>query len=86
MLFFSPTCSFIRTKHVSYKGISRKTNKTLARSFHFTFRYLDDVFSLSNSLLCDFVDRTYTIALDTTATDKSASYRDLHSETDSERW
>jgi len=60
---------------------------SLARSFNFTFRYIDDVLSLNNSRFCDFVDRIYPIELeikDTTDTDRSASYLDLHLEIDSE--
>jgi hypothetical protein len=54
---------------------------------YFTFRYIDDVLSLNNSRFGDFVDRIYPIELkikDTTDTDKSASYLDLHLEIDSE--
>jgi hypothetical protein len=57
--------------------------KKLARSFNFTFRYIDDVLSLNNSRFGDFVDRIYPIELeikDTTDTDRSASYLDLHLE------
>ena len=53
----------------------------LARSFNFTFRYIDDVLSLSNSRFGDFVDRIYLIEFEiknTTVTDRSASYIDLH--------
>ena len=60
--------------------------KKLARSFNFTFRYIDDVLSLNNSRLCDFVDRIYPIEFEiknTTDTDRSASYIDLHLEIDS---
>ena len=87
MLLFSPTCSFIRMRQTSYKGFSRKNEKKLARSFNFTFRYIDDVLSLNNSRLGDFVDRIYPIELeikDTTNTDRSASYLDLHLDIDSE--
>ena len=48
---FSLTCSFIRMRQTSYRGFSRKTKKKLARSFNFTFRYIDDIFSLNNSRL-----------------------------------
>jgi hypothetical protein len=47
------------------------------------FRYIDDVLSLNNSRFGDFVDRIYPIELeikDTTNTDRSASYLDLHIE------
>jgi hypothetical protein len=53
------------------------------------FRYIDDVLSLNNSRVGDFVDRIYPIELeikDTTATDMSASYLDIHIEIDSEGW
>ena len=58
----------------------------LARSFNFTFRYIDDVLSLNNSRFGDFVDRIYPIEFEiknTTDTDRSASYIDLHLEIDS---
>ena len=51
-------------------------------SFIFTFRYKDDVLSLDN-----YVDHIYPIEpeiKDTTETDRSASYLDLHLEIDSE--
>jgi hypothetical protein len=60
---------------------------SLARSFNFTFRYIDDVRSLNNSRFGDFVDRIYPIELeikDTTDTYRSASYLDLHLKIDSE--
>ena len=62
-------------------GLLKKNEKKLARSFNFTFRYIDDVLSLNNSRFGDFVDRIYPIELeikDTTDTDTSASYLDLH--------
>jgi hypothetical protein len=76
----------------SYKAdfiqwLLKKNEKKLARSFNFTFRYIDDVFSLSNSRFGDFVDRIYPIELeikDTTDTERSASCRDIHLEVDSE--
>ena len=69
------------------QGLLKKNEKKLARSFNFTFLYLDDVLSLNNSRFGNFVDRIYPIELeikDTTDTDRSASYRDLHLEIDSE--
>ena len=65
----------------------KKNEKKLARSFNFTFRYIYDVLSLNNSRFGDFVDRIYPIELeikDTTYTDRSASYLDLHLNIDSE--
>ena len=73
----------------SIQGLLKKKKKKLARSFNFTFRNIDDVLSLNNSRFGDFVDRIYPIALkmkDTTDTDQSASYLDLHLEIDSEGW
>ena len=69
------------------QGLLNKNGKKLARSFNFTFRYIDDVLSLNNYRFGDFVDRIYPIELeikDTTDTDRSASYFDLHLEIDSE--
>ena len=54
------------------QGLLKKNEKKLARSFYFTFRYVDDVLSLNNSRFGDFVDRIYPIELeikDTTDTD-----------------
>ena len=69
------------------QGLLKKNEKKLARSFNYTFRYIDDVLSLNNSRFGDFVDRIYPIELeirDTTDTDRSVSYLDLHLEIDSE--
>ena len=65
----------------------QKHEKKLSRSFNFKFRYIYDVLSLNNSRFGDFVDRIYPIELEiknTTDTDRSASYLDLHLEIDSE--
>ena len=84
VLLFPPICSFIRMRQTSYRGFSRKIEKKLSRSFNFTFRYIGDVLSLNNSRFGDFVDRIYPIEIkDTTDTDRSASYLDLHLEIDS---
>ena len=59
---------------------SREKEKKLARSFNFTFRYIDDVLSLNNSRFGDFVDCIYPIELeikDAIDTDRSPSYFDL---------
>jgi hypothetical protein len=69
------------------QGILNKNEKKLARSFNFTFRYIDDVLSINNSRFGDFVDRIYAIELEikvTIDTDRSASYLDLHLEIGSE--
>jgi hypothetical protein len=67
------------------QGLLKRKEKKLARSFNFMFRYIDDVLSLNNSRLGDFVHRVYPIELemkDTTYTDRSASYLDLQLEID----
>jgi hypothetical protein len=76
LFFYSYDVDFIQ-------GIHKKNEKKLARSFHFTFRYIDDVLSLNNSRFGGFVDRIYPIELeitDTTNTDRSDSYLDLNLE------
>jgi hypothetical protein len=68
------------------QGLLKKNEKKLPQSFNFTFRYIDDVRSLNNSRFGDFVDRIYPIELeinDTTYTNRSASYLDLHLEINS---
>ena len=53
------------------------TQKKLSQSFNCTFRYTDDVLSLSNSQFGDLIHRFYHIELeikDTTDTYRSASY------------
>ena len=42
----------------------KKNEMKLARSFNFTFRYIDDVLSPNNSRFSDFVDRIYPIELE----------------------
>jgi hypothetical protein len=69
------------------QGLLNKNKKKLARSFHFTFRYIDDVLSLNNSRFGNCVDRIYLIELeikDTIDTDRSASYLELHLDIDNE--
>ena len=59
------------------QGLLKKNEKKLARSFKFTFSYIDDVLSLNNSRFGDFVDRIYPIELeikDTTDTDRSVGF------------
>ena len=64
------------------QGLLKKNEKKLARSFNFTFRYIDNILSLDNSRFGDFVDRIYPIELG--IKDTSASYLDLHIEIGSE--
>ena len=76
LFFYSYEADFIQ-------GLLKKHEKKLARFFNFTFRYIDDVLSLNNFRFGDFVDRIYPIELeikDTTDTDRSDSYLDLHLE------
>jgi hypothetical protein len=64
-------------RQTSYRGFSRKTKRS----------YIDDVLSLNISRFGDFGDRIYPIELeikDTTDTEMSAPYLDLHLEIDSE--
>jgi hypothetical protein len=76
LFFYSHDVDFIQR-------ILKKNEKKLARSFNFTFRYIDDVLSLNNSRFGDFVDRIIPIELeikDITNTDRSDSYLDLNLE------
>jgi hypothetical protein len=69
------------------QGMLTKNDKNLARSFNFTFRYIDDVPSLNNSKFGDSVDRIYSIELeitDTTDTHRSATFLDIRLEIDNE--
>ena len=71
-----------------HTGASNVTynEKKLVRSFHFTFRYIDDILSLNNSKFGDIVERIYSTELeikDTTDIATSVSYIDLHHEIDS---
>jgi hypothetical protein len=80
LFFYSYEADFIQ-------GFLKKNEKKLAQSFNFTFLYIYDVLSLSNSRFDDFVDRIYPFELeikDTTDTNRSASYLDLHLEIDGE--
>ena len=70
------------------QGLLQKKKKKLARSFKFTFCYIDDVLSLNNCKFGDFVDRIHPIEVeikDATDTARSASYLNIHLEIDSER-
>ena len=55
------------------QGLLTKNEKKLTRSFHFTFRYIDDVLSINNYRFGNFVDRICPIVVeikDVTDTDK----------------
>ena len=64
-----------------------KKDRKLALSFNLTFRYIDDVLSLNNPRFGDFLHLIYPKELeikDTTDSEKSASYLDLHLEIDTQ--
>ena len=61
--------------------VLKKNEKKLALFFNFNFRHIDDVLSLNNCKFCDLVELEIK---DTTNTDRSASYLDLHLKIDSE--
>ena len=82
-----PLADLFLYSHEAYfiQGLLKKSERKLARSVNFTFRYIDDVLSLNNNRFGDFVDRIYLVEFeikDTTDTDMSASYLDLHIEID----
>ena len=61
-------------------NLCKAKTRYLAKSFNFTFRYIDDVLSLNNSKFGDYVDFIYPEELeikDTTDTSTSASYLDI---------
>ena len=69
------------------QGLLKKNKKLDPLISHST--NINDVLSLNNSRFGDFVDCIYPIELeikDTTDTDRSASYIDLHLDIDSEGW
>ena len=62
------------------KNLCKSGKKILARSFGFTFRYIDDVLSLNNPKFGDYVSFIYPEELeikDTTDSLTSASYLDI---------
>jgi hypothetical protein len=66
-------------KLVKYKKIYE------ARTFHFTYRYIDDVLSINNSRFAEFLPLIYPSELEikeTTDTASSASFLDLYLEFD----
>ena len=78
LFLFSYEANFIQ-------GLLKKNKKKLAQSFNFKFRCMDDALSLNNSRFGEFINWIYPIKLevkDTTDTDRSASYLDLHLESE----
>ena len=67
------------------EGLLQRKEGKLARSFNFSFRYIDDDLSLNNPPFGDFLHLIYPKELeikDTTDTERSAPYLDLHLEID----
>ena len=63
------------------QNLIKQGNRTLAKMFNLTFRYIDDVLSLNNSHFSDNLHRIYPSELeikDTTDSSNSASYLDLY--------
>ena len=80
LFLYSYEANFIR-------GVLKKNEDKLSGYFKFTFLNMDDVLSLNNSMLGDFVDRIYHIEFevkDNKDTDRLASYLDRRLEIDSE--
>ena len=70
------------------QNLIKNGQKMLAQYFNFTFRYIDDVLSLSNPKFGDYVHLIYPSELeikDTTESLHSASYLDLYLEIDNNR-
>jgi hypothetical protein len=66
--------TYVSSLHTDFiRGLLKKNEKKLARSFNFTFRYIDDVLSLNNSRFGDFVDSIELEITYITDTDRSAS-------------
>jgi hypothetical protein len=67
------------------QGLLKNKDRKLAQTFNFSIRYIYDVLSLKNSRFGDYLHHSYPNELevnDTTDTQKSASYLDLHLEID----
>ena len=67
------------------QGLLKSGKKKFAQSFNFTYRYIDDVLSLSNSKFSDYLDFIYPSELeikDTIESMKSISYLDCLLEID----
>ena len=70
LFLYSNEADFIQT-------LIKSTKQHLAKSFHFTYRYIDDVLSINNTKFVDYIDYTYPAELeikDTTDADHRASF------------
>ena len=73
LFLYSYEAEFIQT-------LIKSGKRHLAKSFHFTYRYIDDVLSINNPKFGDYIDYIYPVELeikDTTDADHQASYLDL---------
>ena len=73
LFLYSYEAEFIQT-------LIKNGKRHLAKSFNFTYRYIDDVLSINNPKFGDYIDFIYPVELeikDTTDADHHASYLDL---------
>ena len=73
LFLYSYEAEFIQT-------LIKSGKRHLAKSFNFTYRYIDDVLSINNLKFGDYIDFIYPVELeikDTTDADHHASYLDL---------
>ena len=73
LFLYSYEAEFIQT-------LIKSGKRHLAKSFCFTFRYIDDVLSINNPTFGDYINIIYPVELeikDTTDADHHASYLDL---------
>ena len=73
MFLYSYEAEFIQT-------LIKSGKRHLAKSFHFTYRYIDDVLSINNPKFGDYIDYIYPVELeikDTTDAYHQAYYLDL---------
>jgi len=67
------------------QGLLKNKDRKLAQTFKSSFRYINDVLSLNNYRFGDYLHLTRIYPNeDTTVTQKSASYLDLHHEIDND--
>ena len=64
------------------QGFLKNKDRKLAHTFNSSFRYIDDGLSVNNSPFGDYLHRFHPNIKDTTDTQKSASYLDIHHEFD----